>query len=389
MNGNKHFFQQKRLIGYFTGKRTQPTIVIFSGIHGNENAGVKASKEIIKRINDNRITVKGNLFFIYGNTEALKLDRRYIDVDLNRIWSTSHLENIKNANYKELNSEEKEQREIYMLIREIINFFKGKFYFIDLHTTSSHTFPFITISDSLNNRKFSSAFPLPTVLGIEEFLPGPLLTFMNEFGYIALGFEAGQHYENQSVRNCESFIWQSLVSVGIIKRKNITDYKNYRDELLKSRCKNKYRFFQIVYRYEIRNSEDFKMIKGFENFEKIQKGQLLAESNGKKVRAIKSGRIFMPLYQSQGDDGFFIIRRISKFWISTSIVARKLHAHNFLRILPGVRKDPKNRYVLIVNPQTAKFLAKQIFHLFGYRQQVLKDNKLHFIKRDRKILPFP
>jgi succinylglutamate desuccinylase len=389
MNSANFIKHHKRLIGYIISEKEHPAVVIFSGIHGNEDSGVKASEKILKRLREDKIPVNGNLFFVYGNSNALRIKKRFIDTDLNRIWTSEHIDKIKTISKTSLNSEEKEQLEIYLLIKEIIKSYSGKFYFIDLHTTSSETFPFITISDSLNNRKFSSAFPVPTILGIEEYLPGPLLTFMNEFGYIAIGFEAGQHTDIQSVNNCESFIWQILEQTGCIKRKEVKQYQKYHDELLKSKCINKYRFFQIIYRYEIQEGESFKMYKGFENFETIKKGKILAESNGKIVRAVRNGRIFMPLYQNQGDDGFFIIRRVSKFWINTSIIARKLHAHNFLRILPGVRKDRENKYILIVDPGTAKFMAKQIFHLFGYRQQIFKDNKLHFIKRDRKILPFP
>jgi len=38
-----------------------------------------------------------------------------------------------------------------------------------------------------------------------------------------------------------------------------------------------------------------------------------------------------------------------------------------------------------VNPKIARFLAKDLFHLFGYRQQIYKDDQWHFIKRDRRI----
>lgn len=96
----------------------------------------------------------------------------------------------------------------------------------------------------------------------------------------------------------------------------------------------------------------------------------------------------MPLYQELGEDGFFILQKISKFWLNASIVARKLKINQFLRLIPGVKKDPENNYTLIVNPKVARFMATPIFHLFGYRQQIYKDNKLHFIKRDRKISEF-
>ena len=93
----------------------------------------------------------------------------------------------------------------------------------------------------------------------------------------------------------------------------------------------------------------------------------------------------MPLYQKLGEDGFFILSSVSKFWLRASLMARKLKVNQLLRLIPGVRKDPGNNYTLIVDPHVAKFMAKRVFHLFGYRQQIYKDDKLHFIKRDRNI----
>ena len=53
-----------------------------------------------------------------------------------------------------------------------------------------------------------------------------------------------------------------------------------------------------------------------------------------------------------------------------------LHFHHFLRLLPGVKSDKRNKHTLIVNPKTAKFLATEIFHLFGYRKKVIKNDFL-------------
>ena len=388
MNKQKAFKNRSdRFIGSVKGKNSSPTIVVFAGIHGNENAGVIASKNIIKKIEKDNLNFQGNLFFIYGNINALNKGIRYEKVDLNRIWNIENINRIKSST-NDFNVEEKEQLEIYFQIKNIFETQKGPFYFLDLHTTSSPTVPFITISDSLNNRHFSKKFPVPIVLGIEEYLDGPLLTYLNEFGYISLGFEAGAHYEEQSVKNCESFIWLSLIYTKCIVKIEIKDFDKYKNELMKSKCTNKYRFFEIDYQYIIGENEMFKMNEGFDNFEKIKINQKLAMSNGKDLRANMSGRIFMPLYQSLGEDGYFIITRISYFWLKASIIARKLNTHHFLRLLAGIEKDPYNSFTLIVNPKTAKYLAKEIFHLFGYRKQVIKDNKFHFIKRDRKITPF-
>ncbi len=377
----------ERILGSVLGGKLSPTIIIFTGIHGNESAGVTAGKYIIKKIENENIKFKGNLFIIYGNINALKKGIRYESVDLNRIWNDENIHKI-NSSDNIFNTEEKEQLEIYLEIKNILKTQKGPFYFLDLHTTSSHTVPFITISDSLNNRHFSSKFPVPIVLGIEEYLVGPLLTYLNEFGHISLGFEAGEHYDEQSVRNCEAFIWLALIYTKCVRKSELKNFYKYKDELLKSKCSNKHKFFEIDFQYVIKKGEEFKMKIGFENFEKIKKDQELAKSNGNDIFAVMDGRIFMPLYQELGNDGFFIITRISYFWLQTSILARKFNTHHFLRLLPGIEKDLYNSYTLIVDPKTAKYLTKDVFHLFGYRQQVLIDNKLHFIKRDRKVKSF-
>ena len=382
---SKNNISSSRILGKIEGSKKTPTVIIIAGIHGNEKAGVKASYKVLNKIKEENIAFKGNLYMILGNINALNRSVRFEDVDLNRMWNRERIEAIKDNN-KELRSESKEQKELFLIIKDILKNENGPFYFLDLHTTSSSSVPFITISDSLNNRKFSSNFPVPVVLGIEEYLDGPLLTYINEFGHIALGFEGGEHNDERSIVNCEAFIWKALVHSKCLAKKDISNYDKYKDDLSNLCCK--YEFYEINYRYALQNGEIFSMKDGFKNFDPISKDQFLAKSNGMEVKAISNGRIFMPLYQELGEDGFFILQKISRFWLKTSILARKLKINHFLRLIPGVNKDPENNYTLIVDPKIAKFLTKDIFHLFGYRKQIYKDDKLHFIKRDRKKIRF-
>ena len=379
------YFHDKRILGQFYGTENGPTVIIFSGIHGNEKAGVHASGKVIDKIRERNLKFKGNLHFILGNINALNKGVRFEKVDLNRIWQTEHILQLENQ-VKGLSAEEREQQDIFIIIRNILLHEPGPFYFLDLHTTSSSSVPFITISDSLNNRKFSSNFPIPVVLGTEEYLDGPLLTFINEYGHIALGFEGGAHESASSIVNCEAFIWKALVHSKCLAKSELTDYLQYK-EILSNRY-FKYQFFAIKYRYELKEDENFSMKPGFENFEHIEKNTYLAKSNGQEIISPRRGRIFMPLYQELGEDGFFILKRVSKFWLALSIMARKLKFNHFLRMIPGVNQDPENNYTLIVNPKVARFMTLPVFHLFGYRQQIYKDDKLHFIKRDRKIKEF-
>lgn len=201
-------FNQKivvqRILGKVVGKKQTPTVIAIAGIHGNERAGINALQKVFQTIEFENIQLKGNFYGISGNINAISKNIRFQNVDLNRIWTKEQILKLHLEDY--LDEESKEQKEIYHILKNIFETEKGPFYFLDLHTTSADTQPFITISDSLNNRKYSANFSIPTILGIEEYLDGPLLTYINEFGHVALGFEAGQHDKEVSVDNCVAFL---------------------------------------------------------------------------------------------------------------------------------------------------------------------------------------
>lgn len=362
--------------------RPHHTLIVIGGIHGNEKAGVKALKIIFQTLKKQQIELKGNVYGYYGNLTALRENVRYTSVDFNRIWTPSHVFNQD----VDLAAEFKEQRALYRSLQTLINSSEAPVTILDLHTTSANTVPFMTISDSLNNRSFAARFNLPIVLGIEEYLNGALLSFMNEYGYRAIGFEGGQHYDELAVKNCTAFIWQSMVKLKLIKSECVPEYKKHAERLY---IASKPTFYQIDYKYHIAPLEDFKMQSGFVNFQKVQKNQPIAMSNERMIKAQKNGFIFMPLYQNKGDDGFFIISKISGFWLYLSKVLRKLKINTSLLLLPGVKRYDDTSDTIAVNIKTAKYLAKDVLHLFGYRHKTKTGDKWLFSKRDRKIKKLP
>ena len=203
--------KSKRIIRHVKGYERGPKIIFFGGIHGNEPAGVIALENTLKLLDPSEI--KGEVYGIYGNLKALELNKRFIEKDLNRIWTTKRVRELSRKAF--LSAEEEEQVELFDIINEILKDNEDPIYFIDFHTTSSPTLPFITINDALINRDFSMCFPVPIVLGIEEYLEGPLLSYLNKEGYVSLGFEAGQHTDHCSVVNCEAFIYLTLVISGL------------------------------------------------------------------------------------------------------------------------------------------------------------------------------
>lgn len=370
----------ERLIGKIEGSGDGPSMIFTGGIHGNEPSGVFALKNVINQLKSANVDVKGNIYAFSGNLWALERGERYHKRDLNRLWGIDRMELLEQGNLEIKDEDTKQQAEIYGEILKILEEDSGPFYFIDLHTTSSETIPFLTVNDSLLNRKYTQKFPVPMILGIEEYLDGPLLSYINELGYVAFGFEGGQHDDLASIRNHEAFVYLSLVYSGVIDIEAI-DFDHYYGVLAKT-CIDTQDIFEIYFRHEIQSDEEFKMQPGFVNFQHLSRGQLLAFSNGKPIYATDNNRIFMPLYQSQGDDGYFAIRKIPNLFLNMSAAMRRVGMDRFLVWLPGVKWESKKKDVLLVNKNIARFFTKKFFHLLGYRSQEINENYFRMKNRE-------
>ena len=204
--------QIKRIIGTIEGGQNERRVVYFAGIHGNEPAGIIALINVINYIKENDVPFHGKLWALEGNLPALHKKKRFIDKDLNRIWFTKY--NDSEILPDDL-GEVKERSELRTYIKEIICTAKEDIYFFDLHTTSSHSIPFVSISDTLRNRKILEGIPVPVVLGLEEKMDGTLFNFFSEIGISMLLFEAGKHDLASYIDNHEAFIWMTLVKKDI------------------------------------------------------------------------------------------------------------------------------------------------------------------------------
>ncbi|MFK5982302.1 MAG: succinylglutamate desuccinylase/aspartoacylase family protein [Flavobacteriaceae bacterium] len=369
-----------RIIGEIKGTQPGPTLIFTAGIHGNEPSGIFALHKVLNEIKEKNIPIKGNIYAISGNLSALENGSRYIKQDLNRMWTSERMKQVTSGNIEKNGEETIQQLNIYNVINNILSSEEGPFYFMDLHTTSSETIPFLTVNDSLINRKFTEQYPVPLILGIEEYLDGPLLSYINELGYVAFGFEGGQHDSLSSIENHIAFIYQSLVFTEAVSKEEI-NFQCYYDLLAKTSLDSR-DIYEIYYHYRIKKDESFTMKPGFLNFQRIDKGQELADSNGETIIAKKQGRILMPQYQSQGDDGYFSIRKIPQIFLNLSSSFRKLRFDKLLPIMPGVSWRSNKKDTLIVNRKIAWLFAKQFFHLMGYRSKKL--DKTHLIVKNRE-----
>jgi len=369
-----------RMIAHIEGAEEGPTIIFFGGIHGNESSGVFALDQVMKELRENHVIVKGQIFALAGNLTALQKGKRYCTEDLNRIWSSDHMATLNNEKPISASVEKNEQRQIYQTLQQIVKENQGPFYFLDLHTTSSESVPFVVVNDSLLNRRFAEQFPVPMILGIEEYLDGPILSHINELGYVSFGFEAGQHDDLASYQNHMAFIYLCLAFSECVDKKQI-QYYHYYEQLAKTSI-TIHNIYEISYRFALSESDHFEMNPGFVNFQRVKKGQKMAIRNGNQVIASRSGRIFMPLYQNQGTEGFFEIRSIHPFFLRLSAALRKTKFAHILPFLPGIRWQSAKHDAMVVNLKIARILAKPFLHLLGYRSKQIDKNYLVIKNRE-------
>ena len=364
----------ERVIGEITGEPSKGTVVFFAGLHGNEPAGVFALIQVVDELRASKRTVRGTFLALAGNLASLAKAERYAEFDLNRMWTPQRMANFETLD--ERSPDFVSQKALYDEIWRVLDGKPAPYYFVDLHTTSSETPPFLTINDSLINRTFTQVLPAANILGFEEYLEGPLLNYINALGYVGFGFEGGQHDSVAAIENHRALIYLVLDRASLIE---LTDSERaqHMDCLRKygqpsERLKPLHGFYEIVHRHAVAAGETFRMDAGFTNFQSIKKGERLAVHGGRAVFAPRSGQIFMPLYQDQGDDGFFIVRPIPSFFLQLSARLRRWHVARGLRILPGVSWHDEEEGALSVDPKVARFLAKEFFHLFGYRSREVR-----------------
>lgn len=119
-------------------------VFVVGGTHGNEFTGVYLVKKLRSlglKDNYKKITP----FFELGNEEAFRLNKRYVDHDLNRCFSKDFLLEAKKKLEEKggscLEHEEKLALEFDKLFKE-----EQADFIIDLHTTTSHMGPTIILS---------------------------------------------------------------------------------------------------------------------------------------------------------------------------------------------------------------------------------------------------
>lgn len=357
-------------------------LVLMGGLHGNEPAGVRAIRHVLAELERLGLELRGRVVGLVGNRAALAAGKRYLETDLNRLWSPEAVALARGPG--EARNERAEQRELLATLERHLAQGYRSVVLLDLHSTSAGGAPFTLHSDTLRNRPIAFALPVPVLLGLEERVEGTLLSWFTDQGHAAVCLEGGQNDVPTTVDHHVAAIWLTLVSAGLLEAAAVPELERQRERLANA-ARNLPAVVELRYRYGIAPGATFEMLPGFQNFQPVRRGEPLArvdEGEGvSEVASPLSGRMLMPRYQALGDDGFFLGREVRPVWLKLSGVLRRAHLDWIVRTLPGVAAVHERPGELSVDRRIARWFTVEILHLFGYRWRAREGRRVRFVRR--------
>ncbi|MGB7395789.1 MAG: succinylglutamate desuccinylase/aspartoacylase family protein [Pricia sp.] len=293
----------ERIIGEYESGKEGPLLFVSAGIHGNEPSGVEALKDVFRVLEAERPVITGKIIGVYGNLAALKKGVRYIDKDLNRTWTEENVSSGK--------TDTQEKQEMFDIIEVLEAHSEDDYsqrYFLDCHTTSSDSLPYISVQEVGENDAWAHRFPVYIIRGFSDIVFGCIDHYLSRIGVTGFVFEGGQHKSPDAVAYHEGMIWLALAKACELDLEGLSNFPAA-VEKVRAQGENQ-KTFEIVHRHSLEDGDQFEMQPGYKNFQPIEKGEFLATHNGEKVLSTWDAFIFMPLYQAQGNDGFFVVEEV-------------------------------------------------------------------------------
>lgn len=287
-------------------------------MHGNEPAGIHAMESLLKMLDKEKeknpgFKFCGALVGLRGNLQAIEKGKRFKERDLNRSWIKDKIDLIESQDVANLHFEDKEIAELLSSIRMEINRYNAKeVCVLDIHTTTASGGIFSIPNGTAKSLRLAKSMHAPVILGMLDGIKGTSLHYFNEeywdIDMTSVVFEAGQHEESLSENRAISAIVSCLRELGCVHH---TDVESHHDQILKQYAEGLPEVTRLIYTHSIVDGDEFSMEPGFLNFQSIDSGTVLAKDKNGPVIALNSGLMLMPLYQAQGEDGFFIIEEVT------------------------------------------------------------------------------
>lgn len=224
-----------------------PSLIILGGVHGNEQCGVFA----INKLKDKLKIIQGKVTFVIANNKAVANNTRFIDFDLNRSFD---------KNFDALEIRIANKLKPLILDADVL---------LDIHASTSKSEPFVICEP----RSFDIVKNLPVkkvLTNLDEFHKGSTDEFMNNNGKKGICVECGYLGDDSTNKIAVNSILVFLSFFGMIEE-SVFSSNNQVQEIL-----------QVKGLYK--NTNKFKLIKLFDDFETISSNTIIGHDGTNEVK---------------------------------------------------------------------------------------------------------
>jgi succinylglutamate desuccinylase len=250
-----------------------PRAVIFAGVHGDEVSGIHAIEKLLfDFFVGSRELRRGSLTLARGNEQAIAAERRYLKLNLNRMYKDEYPADIDRSLY-----EFKRAQELKSLLHECD-------YFFDLHSAPTAGEPFVVVEQFAV--PFYAKVGIPRLMtGWSKFSSGAIggdgENYANAHGAKSATLESGSHFDKRS----NDVAYKSIVSFLTLL------------EMIPGPQPQPPAALEVVdvYKVVLKEFEDFRYAGIVDNFKFIGKNQPFAYQNGRPMMVDEDSYLLIPM----------------------------------------------------------------------------------------------
>jgi uncharacterized protein len=250
-----------------------PSLVFFSGIHGNEVSGVHAIEKLLFDLfGGARILKRGTLTLVRANEQALAAEQRYLKLNMNRLFREAYEDGINRNCYE------------FLRTQQLKPLLQNCDYFLDFHSAPSAQEPFLVAEREAVD--FYSKLGIGQIItGWSKFSAGPIggdaENFAGSHGAVAATLESGSHFEKSAIDvSCRTAVTM-LGQLGMIKPAPL-------EPGIKPTIVD-------MYAVVTKQFPDFRYAGEVTNFQPISKGATYAYENGGPLTVAEDSYLLIPM----------------------------------------------------------------------------------------------
>lgn len=185
------------LIRFFPNTQPSKAVILSCAVHGNETAPIELCDELVIQVLTEKMTLAQPLFVIFANLPAIAIEKRFVEENMNRLFSGAH-----SQTGSEQNTERKRAKHLEQAVGQFFERYDANVerHHYDLHTAirdSKHE-KFAVYPYTYHQARSESSCHFLSACGIDTILLSdkPTTTFSyfsaNEYGAIAFTLELGK-----------------------------------------------------------------------------------------------------------------------------------------------------------------------------------------------------